>query len=143
MNGNQNAIHQDANRESVPLSMTNETAHDLRLIRENISVDSLVAAFRLFGSVASGQDSGTSDTDVAIVVSSAQKEDVTKRVRELASSSERAMNWRIDVFDNAKRSFGYNSRPCGTLHLFIISDNEYAGNSPFARNLRRHSKTIE
>lgn len=116
--------------------MIEELTKDLALVEESAQRSGFDAAFRIFGSTATGRRRPGSDVDVALIVVPAEKQSVVSLLRTLGVSSERLLNWTIDVFDCMGKTFGYNRRHAGAVHFLILDQFEYDGDSPLARKIR-------
>lgn len=109
---------------------------EVLFVNTSLTTTGFRAVLQRFGSAAAGHDGSKSDIDVAVIVPPAEKPRVVAHLRQLGGSPERSMNWAIDVFDCLGQRFGYNTRAPGTLHLLVMSQHEYEGDTPLAINVR-------
>lgn len=109
---------------------------ELSFVAKSLTTAGFSVVLQRFGSAAADNDLSKRDLDVAIIVPPMEKPRVIAHLRQLGGSTERSMNWAIDVFNYLGQKFGYNKRAPGTIHFLVMSQQEYEGDSPLAVNVR-------
>lgn len=121
--------------------MSEQSDKEVTFVTKSLAAAGFSTSLYRFGRAATGHNENESDLDIAVVIPLVEKSEVVAHLRQLGGSPRRSMNWAIDVFNRRGQTFGYNKKAYGTLHLLVMSQEEYEGDTPLAVNVRAAAET--